>query len=126
MQKYLAARGIMIECNPSSNVLIGTFGEYGRHPITRFNNMDLCSQPDDDCPQLHVCVNTDDLGVFDTSLEFEYTLLYRSLSEQVNEDGSSVYNGKRILRYIQNLREMGMQAVFPGVQEENRAGQRMP
>lgn len=122
LQKYLAARGIIIECNPSSNVLIGTFGEYGRHPITRFNNMGLCSQPDSDCPQLHVCVNTDDLGVFDTSLEFEYTLLYRSLSEQVNENGSHTYNGKSILRYIQNLREMGMQAVFPGVQEE-RDGQ---
>lgn len=118
LQRYLAARGIIIECNPSSNVLIGTFGEYGRHPITRFNNMGLCSQPDGACPQLHVCVNTDDLGVFDTSLEFEYALLYRALSEQADEEGRPVYNGKRILRYIQNLREMGMQAVFPGVRED--------
>ncbi len=117
MQRHLAERGIVIECNPSSNVLIGTFGEYGRHPITRFNNLDLAGGEDGGCPQLQVCINTDDLGVFDTSLEFEYALLYHALSKQSNEDGRPRYNRESILRYLRSVQEMGMQAVFPPCRE---------
>lgn len=111
--RYMAARGIMIECNPSSNVLIGTFGEYANHPIVRFNQAGLSASPDPRCPQLHVCVNTDDLGVFDTSLEFEYTLLYRALVDQTDGEGRPLYTAKAVLSYLENIREMGMQAVFP-------------
>lgn len=127
LQRHLAARGILIECNPSSNVLIGTFGGYGRHPIIRFNQMGLATLPDPQCPQLHVCVNTDDLGVFDTSLEFEYTLLYRALCEQIDEEGAPLYTEKGILRYLKNIRDMGIQAVFPAAKQAERffrAGQR--
>lgn len=113
LQQHLAARGIVIECNLSSNVLIGTFDDYAKHPIVRFNNMGLSQQPDERCPQLHMCINTDDLGVFDTSLEFEYALLYRALSDRRDEDGHPVYTGKNILNYLRNIRKMGMQAVFP-------------
>jgi len=121
LQRYLAARGIIIECNPSSNVLIGTFGDYSKHPITRFNNMGLLQQPDSRRPQLHICVNTDDLGVFDTSLEFEYTLLYRTLSEQLDAEGRPLYNNKDILNYLQNIQKMGLQAVFPKPEPDNMA-----
>ncbi|MDE7220272.1 MAG: hypothetical protein K2O45_11730 [Oscillospiraceae bacterium] len=117
MQRYLAERGIVIECNPSSNVLIGTFGEYGRHPITRFNNLDLTGSVDSGIPQLHVCINTDDLGVFDTSLEFEYALLYHALSVQVSKNGQPRYDRESILRYLRSVQEMGMQAVFPSCRE---------
>lgn len=117
MQRYLAERGIIIECNPSSNVLIGTFGEYGRHPIMRFNNLDLAGLEEGGCPQLQVCINTDDLGVFDTSLEFEYALLYHALSKQSGKDGHPRYNRESILRYLRSVQEMGMQAVFPPCRE---------
>lgn len=113
LARYMESRGIMIECNPSSNVLIGTFGEYAKHPIVRFNQMGLAAVPEAQCPQLHVCVNTDDLGVFDTSLEFEYTLLYRALADQTDAEGRPLYSTKAVLSYLRNIREMGMQAVFP-------------
>lgn len=115
MQNYLAQRGIIIECNPTSNVLIGTFGEYSKHPITTFNNIGLeyTENRHRACPQLHVCINTDDLGVFDTSLEFEYALLHRALDVQLDEEGHKRYNGNDILCYLRNIREMGQQAVFP-------------
>ncbi len=114
MQRYLERRGIMIECNPSSNVLIGTIGEYGKHPIVRFNNAAL-GDPDHrrECPQLHVCINTDDLGVFDTSLEFEYALLFRALGEQKDADGRRRYSDWDIYHYLRSIQEMGLQAVFP-------------
>lgn len=115
MQWYLEQRGIAVECNPTSNVLIGTFGGYGQHPITRFNNqgLDIPGELGRDCPQMHVCVNTDDLGVFDTSLEFEYALLMASLSEQRDENARPLYSANRILTYLHNLQIMGRQAVFP-------------
>ena len=67
-------RGLGIETNPSSNYVIGTFKNYAKHPIFNFYNKGLTYDPAklDDCAQLSVSVNTDDQGVFATSLENEY------------------------------------------------------
>lgn len=115
MQKFVEHSGLIVECNPSSNVLIGTFQDYKNHPVFRFNNTGLVydQQGHDSCPQLHICVNTDDLGVFDTSLEFEYALLYQTLREHERAAGESAYRSRDIINYLDNLRKMGLQAVFP-------------
>lgn len=115
MQRCLEQKGIVVECNPTSNVLIGTFGGYGQHPMTRFNNqgLDVSDDQGHGCPQMHICVNTDDLGVFDTSLEFEYALVMAALSEQHDEDFLPLYSTNHILTYLHNLQIMGHQAVFP-------------
>ena len=36
VQPISKRRGIVVECNPTSNVLIGTFETYEKHPIFRF------------------------------------------------------------------------------------------
>ena len=115
LQWELAAKGISIESNPSSNVLIGTFGVYEKHPVFRFNNTDLEIDPQKyrECPQLTVSVNTDDLGVFDTSQEFEYALLYFALNSIRDEQGNPRYGKTEILRYLENLRKMGHSVAFP-------------
>lgn len=114
-QFYLQEKGIVIECNPSSNVLIGTFHSYRNHPIFRFNNTGLVhdGKQHHACPQLKVCLNTDDLGVFDTSQEFEYALLYNALLEEVDEDGHPVYKESDILDYLERIRQYGFSVVFP-------------
>lgn len=115
MQEYLTQKGLIIECNPSSNVLIGTFSSYKNHPIFRFNNTDLETNHDKyiNCSQLKVCVNTDDLGVFDTSQEFEYSLLFHALSNMHDDGGKKLYKEGDILRYLDNIRKMGHDATFP-------------
>ncbi len=113
MMFYLNKKKIIIECNPSSNVLIGSFKKYEEHPIFRFNNRKLSNRYEPDAAQLHVCVNTDDLGVFDTSLEFEYALLYQALTGQMNDSGRPVYSERDVMEYIDDLREMGIRATFP-------------
>ena len=131
MIKEVSRRKLIIETNPSSNVLIGTFKDYCLHPIFRFNNRKLnghkSTQSGDDNVQLSVCVNTDDLGVFDTSLEFEYALLYEALqkrrdsmmspnldsAQNIQSDRCLHYSDHDILDYIEDLREMGIKAVFP-------------
>ena len=115
MQRYIQEKGIVIECNPSSNVLIGTFQSYENHPIFRFHNAALEQDPEArrKCSQLQVCVNTDDLGVFDTSQELEYALLFQALNGMRGEDGSRTYHDTDILAYLESLREMGHEATFP-------------
>lgn len=82
MMRRVLERGIEIECNPSSNVLIGTFRRYDSHPILRFNRYALCNGEKEKSPvQLNVSINTDDLGVFDTSLECEYELMACALEK---------------------------------------------
>lgn len=114
LQCELECRGIVIECNPSSNVLIGTFDEYTAHPIFRFHNSHLETDPNRlrSSAQLHVCINTDDLGIFDTSLEFEYALLYNALSQSHFEDGTKRYREVEILQYLEHLRCLSASAVF--------------
>lgn len=111
LQARLAQENIVIECNPSSNVLIGAFGAYRRHPIFRFFGGGLCREGD--APHLHVCVNTDDLGVFDTSLDFEYALLYHALDGELAQGDVKKYQTADVLRYLKDLQEMGHMAVFP-------------
>lgn len=109
MMKYVYSKRIIIECNPSSNVLIGTFKHYSEHPLFRFNNRKLNTGQD---IQLNVCINTDDLGVFDTSLEFEYALIYETLKEKTDKYGNCLYNDRDIMEYLDDLRKMGLGAVF--------------
>ena len=127
MIRELVRRGIAIECNPSSNVLIGTVERYEDHPIFRFNHSYLqdkygtlqngygnnCGWNSDNGYELCVSVNTDDQGIFDTSLENEYTLLARCLEKQKDEDGTPRYNPSVIWDYLKYLRSMGEMQVFP-------------
>lgn len=67
------SRHIAIECNPSSNYKIGEIERYDEHPILKFFNYGLSTPyPRHD---IAVSINTDDQGVFSTSLEREYSLL---------------------------------------------------
>lgn len=121
MMEKIAKRGIAIECNPSSNQLIGTFGTYKDHPIFRFNHAFLpldCYA--DQTSQLCVSVNTDDLGIFDTSLENEYALLYSALQEYRDSNGKQLIGNTAICRYLETLRRMGQDMVFP---KAKRSGQ---
>lgn len=114
MQKILE-RGIEIECNPSSNVLIGTFRRYDQHPILRFNRYALCNEEKEkSAVQLNVSINTDDLGVFDTSLECEYELMACALEKMEDEDGNKLYSQDAIYDYLDHIRQMGISQVFRG------------
>jgi len=111
MRELISRKGISIECNPSSNVLIGTFGTYQDHPILKFNTMGLTN--DVTGTQMHVSINTDDPGVFDTSLSFEYALLARALSDMEDEHGRPLYSERQIEEYLRNIVRMGREQVFP-------------
>lgn len=63
--------------------------------------------------QLRVSVNTDDLGVFDTSIENEYALLFGALCAKRDSEGNMLFSHDEILAYIDHLRIMGNDMTFP-------------
>lgn len=73
----LGTRGIAVEINPSSNLLIGNLGDLGAHPLWR-----LCPPPGipSDAPSVRVCIGSDDPITFATSLPEEYQLLADALT----------------------------------------------
>lgn len=108
IQLFFAENGIGIECNPSSNVLISTFGEYNKHPIFRFNNYGISHwNPELTSHHMNVSLNTDDLGVFATSLENEYTLLACCLERETKESSKENLSPEEIYDYINYLRKLG-------------------
>ena len=111
----LERTGIMIECNPSSNFLIGTFKRYDEHPIFRFNSTGLvCKDGSVPAPghQLSVSINTDDPGVFDTSLEQEYAILAAALERRGDGEESRSYTTTSIYQYLDHVRRMGLEQIF--------------
>ena len=71
VRELLARRGLVVEINPSSNLLIGHLGDLEHHPLWRLK------PPRDtgDAPPVPVCIGSDDPITFATTLPEEYQLL---------------------------------------------------
>ena len=117
MQYDISLKSICIECNPSSNYLIGTFKDYLKHPIFKFNNKFLYSDNDKrhsmPNPRISASINTDDLGIFDTSLENEFALMACALERhnQICADDEKILPDN-IYSWLDNIREMGCMQSF--------------
>lgn len=105
---------IGLECNPTSNYLIGTFDKYSKHPILTFYNLGLEIEPEKikECPQLFVSINTDDQGIFGTSLENEYALMAIALEKEKDGNGLPKHHPTMIYQWLDNIRRMGLEQSF--------------
>lgn len=114
LKKEIAARGIGIETNPSSNYMIGAFKRYSKHPIVNFYNQGLVVDQKllEECPQIWCSINTDDQGVFGTSLENEYALMACALEREKGQDGKPIYNKNMIYQWLDNIRINGNRQSF--------------
>lgn len=110
MMEDIAKRKIAVECNPSSNVSIGPFCRYDKHPVLRFMPYDKKSEK---APCLCVSVNTDDRGVFQTSIENEYSLIAIALKKMKVQDDE-------ILQYLEKLQKNSMKQLFEPVELRRR------
>lgn len=97
---------------------------YAQHPIVRLYNKGLVYDPEklEQCAQMNVSINTDDQGVFSTSLSNEYALMANSLSSLKNEEGHHMYNMSDIYDWIERIQTMGNRQAFnfEEAQERNR------
>lgn len=114
MQHTLKAAGISIECNPSSNVLIGSFYQYCDHPMFRFNRsrIRVPRWEHEKSADLSISINTDDQGVFDTSLESEYACVALSMERETDDDGNRINSDGTIYDYLDYVRELGNRQTF--------------
>lgn len=114
MQKRFVAQGIGVETNPSSNFAISTMQGYEEHPVVVLYNKDITWDMDQirDCPQVNVSINTDDKGIFHTSLENEYALMACAMEKVRDEKGNQMYNRQMVYQWIDNIREMGNMQSF--------------
>ncbi len=105
---------ILIESNPSSNQVIGTYKRYANHPILSFNNKSLTFDSEElrSNPQISVSINTDDQGVFSTMLENEYALMAIALEKEKDENGNPKYSRRFIYDYLEEVRKMGFEQRF--------------
>jgi len=125
MQRDFVSRGIGIEANPSSNFAISTMRDYSEHPIVRLYNKDLTWDMGQlrECPQANISINTDDKGVFHTSLENEYALMACAMEKERDGKGNPVYNRQMVYQWIDNIREMGNMQSFKPVRAAEEADQ---
>lgn len=98
MRECIERRQFVIECCPSSNVKIGRLKRFDQHPIFTF-----CSVKNGNNHNLPVTVNTDDLGIFYTSLPREFELLTLALLKKKNEDGSTLYSSQEVYDWIERI-----------------------
>lgn len=99
---------IGIECNPTSNLKIGHFNSYSTHPILRMNNEKL--KINEDAHSISVTINTDDKGIFTTSLEREYSLLALSLEKKYVKSGKC--SPRVIYQWLNHIRQMSEEQRF--------------
>lgn len=119
MQHYVGRLGIQVECNPSSNVLISQLDGYEQHPIFNLYDYDL-KNSNPECPQLSVSINTDDQGIFDTSLENEFALIAQTLENKKLSNGEYAYSAVEVYKWIDSVRQMGIEQIMNSPSETQR------
>lgn len=93
IKEKLSSKGIIIEVNPTSNVLIGDFKSYKDFGVENLSNPHK--------EEVIITVNTDDPIVFNTTLSNEYALLMEFMLKKKK------YSRKEILDWLNKLRENG-------------------
>lgn len=114
LQGEVAAKGIAIETNLSSNYLIGTFKHYDEYPIVNFYNNGLTTDYESlaQSLQIWVSINTDDQGIFGTTLENEYAFMARALEKKKNDNDERIYQKALIYEWLESIRKMGIMQSF--------------
>ena len=107
MMEEIEEKGIAIECCPSSNYKIGRLCRYDNHPLFRMHEVNP-----DGKHYLPITINTDDLGIFTTSLENEYSLILSALLKKKDSSGKPLYNSLYIQSWIERILRNGYNYSF--------------
>ena len=108
LMKLISKMQLGIECCPSSNYKIGYCKRFDRHPIFRF----MPVKGDNTQYPLAVTVNTDDLGVFSTSLPNEYSLLALALLKMRDAEGNHIYSTQEVYDWVERIIKNGEKFAF--------------
>lgn len=106
MIRMVDKKGLCIECNPTSNFKIGEINRYEDHPISKFHAKGLTLFAG---RHISSSINTDDKGVFATSIEREYALISAAL---IRRFGDTKYAEKKVWRWLEDIRQHSIEQKF--------------
>jgi hypothetical protein len=101
VRRGIAARGIVVEVNPTSNLLIGDLLDLRNHPILRLFPV----EPEEGPPPVQIAIGSDDPITFNTSLLREYALLYQAAR-------AAGYSDRTVQDWLDRVRQTSMDARF--------------
>ncbi|MGH8628061.1 MAG: hypothetical protein ACREYC_23280, partial [Gammaproteobacteria bacterium] len=110
VRRALGQRGITVEVNPSSNLLIADLGDLAQHPLWRLNpppGVEI------DAPPVSICIGSDDPLTFATNLPEEYQWLLDALMLA----GCSEEQARK---WLDRVRETGLENRFTVRRGEGR------
>ncbi len=102
LRRGIAQSGIVVEVNPSSNLLIGDLLDLRNHPILRL--FPPVPEPSDP-PPVMIALGSDDPLTFSTQLLREYTLLHQAAR-------AAGYPERIVQDWLETIRRTGMDARF--------------
>lgn len=108
MRKQIAHRHLCIEANITSNLFIGRIGRYMQHPIIKLYKKGLYEE-DTDPHSISISINTDDKGIFSTSIEEEYALIALALEKEKEEGDIEIHKHSSwdVYEWLDNIRQIG-------------------
>ena len=101
LRQKVGSRGVVVEVNPTSNLLISRFSEMKKHPLWRLDSPDH----KDKVPPVSLAVGSDDPLVFATDLRQEYQRLVDAIL-------SAGYSERQARRWINEVRNNGLESRF--------------
>jgi hypothetical protein len=100
LRAEVGRRGLAIEVNPTSNLLIGDLGDLENHPLWR-----LSPPRQTNLPSVAITVGSDDPLVFNSNLPSEYQLLFDALILADLSDAEA-------LEWLDRVRRTGLERRF--------------
>jgi len=101
LRRKVGSLGIVVEVNPTSNLLIGDLSELKKHPLWRLRP----PRDEGDAPPVSICIGSDDPVIFGTSLPEEY----QSLSDAMILSGLSEEEARQ---WLDRTRQTGLESRF--------------
>lgn len=106
LRKEIEGKKIVIESNPTSNVLISNIKGYDEHP------MFILRRPDSHTgSQFVIGLGTDDKGILATSIDNEYALIGAAMKEKKQDNGQT-WNDSSIKTYLKMIAGASMKHRF--------------
>lgn len=106
----IAQKGIVVEINPISNTFIGYIDNALDHPII---NMNDTYKTENISNHIITTINTDNPGVFGTTLSNQFGFIEQSLLE-------NGYSKEAVLEWIDRIRENGVNSTFIHYKNESK------
>lgn len=113
MRKQIAHKHLCIEANITSNLFIGRIGRYMQHPIIKLYKKGLHKE-DANPHSISISINTDDKGIFNTSIEEEYALIALALEKEKEEENTEIHKHSSwdVYEWLDNIRQIGWTQCF--------------